>query len=87
MRRLAVARLPRDLHPVAWWLWALGLAVAASLTTNPWLLLMLIGVACLAVSRTPQRPAVGRLVPPVPRGWALAIVVIRVLFRILVRRR
>ena len=30
--RLAVARLPRDLHPVAWWLWAVGLAVAASFT-------------------------------------------------------
>ena len=27
--------LPRDLHPVAWWGWALGLAVAASSTTNP----------------------------------------------------
>ena len=48
--RLAVARLPRDLHPVAWWLWAVGLAVAASFTTNPWLLLLLIGVACLAVA-------------------------------------
>ena len=39
------ARLPRDLHPVAWWLWAIGLAVAASFTTNPLVLLMLIGVA------------------------------------------
>ena len=81
--RLAVARLPRDLHPVAWWLWAVGLAVAASFTTNPWLLLMLIGVACLAVSA--RRSA---------QPWAdsfrlylwlgLAIVVIRVVFRILV---
>ena len=50
LARLAVARLPRDLHPVAWWLWAVGLAVAASFTTNPWLLLLLIGVACLAVA-------------------------------------
>lgn len=81
--RLAVARLPRDLHPVAWWLWAFGLGVAASFTTNPWLLLMLIGVACLAVSA--RRSA---------QPWAdsfrlylwlgLAIVVIRVVFRILV---
>ena len=23
------------LHPVAWWIWALGLAAAASFTTNP----------------------------------------------------
>ena len=37
------ARLPRDLHPVAWWLWAIGLAAAASLTTNPLLLLLLVG--------------------------------------------
>ena len=28
-------RLPRSLHPVAWWLWALGIMTAASLTTNP----------------------------------------------------
>ena len=42
---VSAARLPRDLHPVAWWLWAIGLAVAASFTTNPLLLLLLIGVA------------------------------------------
>ena len=81
--RLAVARLPRDLHPVAWWLWAVGLAAAASFTTNPWLLLLLIGVACLTV-------AARRSASP----WAdtfrlylwlgLFIVVIRVFFRILV---
>ena len=35
LARLGAQRLPRDLHPVAWWLWALGLAAAASLTTNP----------------------------------------------------
>ena len=43
------ARLPRDLHPVAWWVWALGLAAAASLTTNPLILLTLVGVATLVV--------------------------------------
>lgn len=47
---MSVDRLPRDLHPVAWWVWALGLAVAASLTTNPFVLLMLIGVAATVVS-------------------------------------
>jgi energy-coupling factor transport system permease protein len=45
-----VTRLPRDLHPVAWWLWALGLAAAASLTTNPLILLLLIGVAAVVVA-------------------------------------
>jgi energy-coupling factor transport system permease protein len=36
---------PRLLHPGAWWLWALGLAVAASRTTNPLLLLVIAAVA------------------------------------------
>ncbi len=33
-------RFPRTLHPAAWWLWALGLAVTASQTTNPLLLVL-----------------------------------------------
>ncbi|MDQ6649536.1 MAG: energy-coupling factor transporter transmembrane protein EcfT [Actinomycetota bacterium] len=41
----AAWRLPRPLHPGAWWLWALGLATAASRTTDPLLLLL---VACVA---------------------------------------
>ncbi len=43
-------RLARDLHPVAWWVWAVGLAAAATLTTNPLLLVLL--VACCSVSRS-----------------------------------
>ncbi|WP_225852373.1 CbiQ family ECF transporter T component [Micromonospora sp. AMSO12t] len=74
-------RLPRALHPGAWWLWALGLATAASHTTNPLPLGLLVAVAALVVVRR--------------RGdapWALAfrmylvlgavIVAMRVLFRI-----
>jgi energy-coupling factor transport system permease protein len=59
-----------------------GLAVAASQTTNPWLLLLLIGVACLAV-------AARRSAQPWANSFRLylwlgvVIVVIRVLFRIL----
>lgn len=41
--------LPRDLHPAAWWVWALGLAGAASRTTNPWLLTIIVLVAATAV--------------------------------------
>lgn len=37
--------LPRLLHPAAWWLWGAGLAVAASRTTNPFLLLLAVAVA------------------------------------------
>ncbi|SHN05750.1 energy-coupling factor transporter transmembrane component T [Streptomyces yunnanensis] len=42
------------LHAGAWWVWALGLATAASRTTNPLLLGLLIGVAgyVVAVRRT-----------------------------------
>lgn len=75
-------RLPRALHPGAWWLWALSLAVAAGRTTNPLLLGMLLGVAWTVVAaRRPDTPW-GRAF----RGYVLlgaAIVVIRVLFRTL----
>lgn len=40
----ALTRTPRLLHPAAWWLWALAMAVAASRTTNPFLLLLIICV-------------------------------------------
>ncbi len=39
----------RILHPLAWWLWALGLAVAAFRTTNPLLLVLIATVTCLVV--------------------------------------
>ena len=43
-------RPARDLHPGAWWLWAMGLAAAASATINPFLLLLIVGVAGFTVS-------------------------------------
>jgi len=43
-------RLPRPLHPVAWWVWALGLATAVSRTTNPLLLVLVLGVLALVVA-------------------------------------
>ena len=42
--------LPRSLHPAAWWGWALGLAVVASVTTNPLILLLLVAVLVLVVT-------------------------------------
>ncbi|GAA4803486.1 energy-coupling factor transporter transmembrane component T [Nocardioides caeni] len=42
-------RIPRDLHPVAWWVWAIGLAVGATCTTNPFLLAILLAVVTLTV--------------------------------------
>jgi len=39
----------RSIHPAAWWAWAAGLAVAASRTTNPLLLGLIIAVATTVV--------------------------------------
>lgn len=75
-------RTERSVHPGAWWLWALGLAVAASRTTNPLLLGLIIAVAgFVVVNRRSDAP------------WALAfrmyvilgalIVGVRVGFRLL----
>jgi len=74
--------LPRDLHPVAWWAWAIGLAAAASFTTNPWLLLLVIGVATTAfVARRSAQPWARSFRLYVVVG--AVIVVVRVLFRVL----
>ncbi|MEY3734476.1 MAG: hypothetical protein RL347_1835 [Actinomycetota bacterium] len=77
------ARLPRLLHPGAWWLWAAGLAVAASRTTNPLLLLLIVAVAAYVVAarRTPS---------PWARSFSvflklgLVIIAIRVVFQAIV---
>ena len=42
--------LPRAVHPAAWWGWALGMAVAVSMTTNPLLLLLALAVVALVVA-------------------------------------
>lgn len=44
-------QLPRVLHPGAWWLWALGLATAASRTTNPLILSLIVAAAGFVVAR------------------------------------
>lgn len=71
--------LRRALHPGAWWLWALGLAAAASRTTNPLLLGLVLAVAGYVV-------AARRTDAPWARAYAfylrlaLAVVAIRVVF-------
>ncbi|MEX0426552.1 energy-coupling factor transporter transmembrane protein EcfT [Nocardioides sp. DS6] len=78
----SAARLPRDLHPVAWWIWGIGLAAYASSTINPWLLLGLIAVAGLVVAaRRSDQPWAGAFRLYLAVG--AVIVVIRVLFRVL----
>ncbi|GAB3436442.1 energy-coupling factor transporter transmembrane component T family protein [Flindersiella endophytica] len=71
---------PRRLHPGAWWLWALGLATAASRTSNPLLLLLLAAVAGYVV-------AVRRTGAPWARSYSaflklgLLIIAIRIVFQ------
>ncbi|MFE3766843.1 energy-coupling factor transporter transmembrane protein EcfT [Streptomyces sp. NPDC059104] len=48
--RAPEARRSNALHAGAWWLWALGLATAASRTTNPLLLGLIVGVAGYVVA-------------------------------------
>jgi len=70
-----------ELHPLAWWLWALGLATAASRTTNPLILLLIVSVVGYVVAA--RRPA---------RTWAqgfraylilgLVVIAIRTVFHI-----
>ena len=75
-------RPARDLHPGAWWLWAMGLATAATVMTNPFLLLLIVGVAALTVS-------LRRSDHPWSRSFrlylvfGLVIVCVRVVFRVL----
>lgn len=74
--------LPRDLHPIAWWSWAIGLATAASLTTNPLLLLLIMGSVTVVVMARRSGHPFGRSF----RLYALlaaVTVVMRVVFRII----
>jgi energy-coupling factor transport system permease protein len=75
-------RLPRALHPLAWWIWALGLATAASRTTNPLLLGLIIAVLVVVVNARRSDAPWARLF----RMYLVAglfIVGLRVLYRIL----
>lgn len=80
MSAAGAGRLPRALHPVAWWLWAMALATAASRTTNPLLLVLIFGVLGLVV-------ALRRTDAPWARGYrfyllmALTVIIIRIGFR------
>ncbi|MEU9336988.1 energy-coupling factor transporter transmembrane component T [Streptomyces sp. NPDC048290] len=73
-------RLPRILHPLAWWIWALALATAASRTNNPLLLFLVLAVLGYVVSAR-------RTEAPWARGFkyylylALTVVAIRIVFR------
>ncbi|MEV0981707.1 energy-coupling factor transporter transmembrane component T [Streptomyces sp. NPDC049915] len=74
-------RGPATVHPGAWWLWALGLGTAATRTTNPLLLALLVAVSAYVV--TTCRPDA-----PWARSYsaflklALAVLVVRLFFAV-----
>ncbi|WP_320782843.1 energy-coupling factor transporter transmembrane component T [Streptomyces sp. CRN 30] len=52
-----MARERAAVHPGAWWVWALGLGTAATRTTNPLLLALLVAVSAYVVTaRRPDAP-------------------------------
>jgi energy-coupling factor transport system permease protein len=80
LARAARARVPRALHPVAWWVWAIGMVTAVSRTSDPLLLVLALAVLAFVIaSRRSDAP------------WARAfkyylimaavVIVVRVVFR------
>src|SRR5687768_5390320 len=73
-------RFPRNLHPGAWWLWAIGLAAAASRTQNPVPLLLILVVTGFVVaarrSNAPWAKSYGAFLK-----LALIVIAIRIVFQ------
>jgi len=82
MRAANLPTLPRALHPGAWWVWAIGLAAAASRTANPAPLLLIVAVTALVVagrrSDAPWSASYGAFL-----RLALLVIVIRVVLQAL----
>ncbi|MEU6104853.1 energy-coupling factor transporter transmembrane component T [Streptomyces flaveolus] len=78
-QRPSTTRPASGLHPGAWWLWALALGTAATRTTNPLLLALLVAVSAYVVTaRRPHAPwsrSYGAFVK-----LALAVLLIRLAF-------
>ena len=74
-------RLPRLLHPAAWWGWAIGLAMAASRTTNPLLLALVVAVAGYVVASRRELGAASPFGAFLRLG--LFVITLRVLFQAL----
>jgi energy-coupling factor transport system permease protein len=80
MRPQHLITFPRNLHPGAWWLWALGLAAAASRTQNPVPLLLILVVTGFVVaarrSNAPWAKSYGAFLK-----LALLVIAIRIVFQ------
>ncbi|MEX2504574.1 MAG: energy-coupling factor transporter transmembrane component T [Egicoccus sp.] len=81
VRDPAMARVERNLHPGAWWLWALGLATAATRTFNPLLLGLILAVAGYVVgARRSSAPWARSYVVFLKLG--LVVLTIRLVFQV-----
>jgi len=76
-------RPPRLLHPAAWWAWAIGVALAASRTTNPILLILLTAVVAFVVAARRQQSPWSRSFGVFLRIGLVAIAVRVLLFAVL----
>jgi energy-coupling factor transport system permease protein len=82
----AAAPRHRSLHPVAWWLWAAGLAICAMRTNNPFLLALIGVVACVVVSARRSSAPWSRSIAFFLRV-GLLVIVIRIVIEILFGQR
>lgn len=73
----------RAVHPLAWWVWAMGAAIASTRTTNPLVLLLLGGAVATVVFACRDSSPWARVFP-VYLGLGLAIILFRVVFHVLV---
>lgn len=81
MSRGARVIAARDVHPVAWWIWAGAIAVAAMQTSNPLLLALLASTAVfVAAARRSQRAVARSLTMFVKLG--LVVIALRVLLQV-----
>ncbi len=75
------SRLPRSIHPIAWWLWALGVMTTASLTTNPLIEALLLAVTTfVVVARRDDGPWARSF--RLYAALGLAVFVLRILYRV-----
>ncbi len=80
MRPQHMVTFPRNLHPGAWWLWALGLAAAASRTQNPVPLLLILVTAGFVVSARKSNAPWAKSYAAFLK-LALVIIAIRIVFQ------
>ncbi|MBO0731015.1 MAG: energy-coupling factor transporter transmembrane protein EcfT, partial [Acidimicrobiaceae bacterium] len=79
-------RPSRTLHPLAWWAWAVGLAVACLRTTNPLLLGLIAGVVFFVVASCRSSGPWGRSFGVFVR-FGLVVVAIRVVIEMVFGQR